>query len=433
MTAAYAVPLLPWHGGTMTDPLQKPPKKNPQRRAVLPTLPPAFRSRKALAFTAAAAEGRFCLQKCNDCAKFTYPPREACPHCLSMDLSWQDIPTGGHLIAETLVRTSTNTYFRERTPWRSGTVKLDAGIAVLAHIHGDVARGGRVHMIARTDKSGKGVMMALPEQEVENMGDDKQLRELTCDPKHRRVLITDGRTEVGQTLAKTLGQAGASTVFVGQAEDWRSFAGLKNLLDIPNVEIMPLDITDTISVQNCAAEIGGKVDILINNATHIRPGGVLSRRDVVSARDEMEVNYFGLMRLMQAFGPGLRARGADGVNSACAWVNLLSVYALSNKPEFGVTYASQAAALSLAQCFRGEMAGSGVKVVNAFYGPLQDEWHQPLPPPKISAKVLAREVTAGLQQGLEDVIIGDVARDVWQRWVEDARVLEKELTQIEGM
>ena len=139
------------------------------------------------------------------------------------------------------------------------------------------------------------------------------------------------------------------------------------------------------------------------------------------------------MRLMQAFGPGMQARGADGINSAVAWVNILSVYALSNWPLYGSTSASQSAALSLAQCFRGEMAGSGVKVINALCGPIDDEWHQTLPPPKVGAEVLAREILAGLKSGIEEVVIGDVAKDVVYRFKEDARVLEKELTQIEGM
>lgn len=414
----------------MRQPIQKPPRKNPQTRTVLPTLPPAARSRAALAFTVAAAEGRFALQQCAQCAHVTYPLREVCPQCLSLDLRWQDMPPEGRMIAETTIRASTNSYFRERLPWRSGTVLLDVGVTVLAHVHGDVAPGGRVRMIARTDKSGQGVMMALPDREVEHMADDKQLRELTCDPKHRRVLISDGRTGVGQSLARAVSDAGASCVFVGLAEGWRGFDGQTALMQIANVEIVPLDITNTSSVQDCAAEYGGKVDIVINNACHTRPGGVMGRRDVVTAHDEMAVNYFGLMRLMQAFGPALRGRGADGMNSACAWVNLLSVYALSNTPDFGTSSASQAAALSLAQCFRAEMAGSGVKVVNAFHGPLDDDWHQPLPPPKVAPKLLARAVTRALQQGLEDIAIGDVARDVRARWKQDAGVLEKELTRI---
>ena len=421
----------------MSVPIQKPPRKNPQNRARLPTQPPASRSRKALGFSVAAAEGRFCLQQCSECQTITYPPREACPNCLSTALSWQDMPVGGKVIAETVIRTSTNTYFRERMPWRMGTVGLDAGISVLAHIHNDVGKndgtGARVRMIARTDKSGKGVMMALPEEEVENMADDNQLRELTCDPKYRRVLITDGRCDTGLALARAMANAGASIIFVGVAEDWRAIGDQKALLEIPQVEMMPLDITDTNSVQECAGEIGGKVDILINNANYMRPGGVSTRRDVVTSRDEMEVNYFGLMRLMQAFGPAMRSRGADGVNSAVAWVNQLSVYALSNWPEYGSTSASQAAALSLAQCFRSEMAGSGVKVVNALCGPIDDDWHQTLPPPKVGAEVLARNICEGLQQGIEEIIIGDVAKDVLFRWKENAQVLEKELTQIEGM
>lgn len=417
----------------MTEALKRPPRKDPQKRTVSPTLPPASRSRKALGFLVAAAEGRFVLQQCGDCGAVTHPPREACPKCLSLNLNWRDMPEGGQLIAETTIRTSTNTYFRERTPWRTGTVQLDAGVTVVAHIHGDVAPGARVRMIARTDKSGKGVMMALPEKETENMADDRQLRELTCDPKHRRVLITDGRSATGLALAKALSGAGASTVFAGIAEDWRPWRGRDALSAVDNVEIMVLDLTDTVSVNELAGEIGGKVDILINNAEHVRPGGAMDRGDIVTARDEMEVNYFGPMRLMQAFGPAMRSRGADGVNSATAWVQVSSIYALSNWPQFGSTSASQAAALSLGQCLRGEMAGSGVKLVNVFTGPLEEDWRQPLPPPKVTPDVLARDIVSGLQQGLEEIVVGDVARDFMRRYREDPRVLERELTQIEGM
>ncbi|MGB5626984.1 MAG: SDR family NAD(P)-dependent oxidoreductase, partial [Woeseiaceae bacterium] len=368
----------------MVEPLRKPPKKNPQKRTVVPTLPPFARSRRALAFTAAAAEGRFVLQRCRDCDSVCYPAREMCPKCWSMALHWEDMPDGGQLIAETTLRSSINTYFRERMPWRIGTIALDGGPSVLAHVHGDVSERSRVRVIARTDKSGQGVMIALPAKETPNMTDDRQLRALTCDPKFRRVLITDGRTELGQATANAMVDAGASIIFVGISENWRPYPGKDELEALPGVEIMPLDITDTISVQELAGEIGGKTDILINTAEYVRPGASMERDGVVTARDEMEINYFGLLRLIQAFGPGMRSRGADGDNSACAWVNLLSVYALSNWSAYGTTSASQAAAYSLSQCLRSEMAGSGVKVVNILFGPLDESWRQPLPPPKVT-------------------------------------------------
>ena len=158
----------------------------------------------------------------------------------------------------------------------------------------------------------------------------------------------------------------------------------------------------------------------------------MDRAGILTARDEMETNYFGLMRLIQAFGPGMRARGADGDNSACAWVNLLSVYALSNWPQFGTTSASQAAAYSLSQCLRGELAGSGVKVINILFGPLEESWRQPLPPPKVTPQKLADTVVHTLRQGIESIALGPVAEDVVRRWKEDPAVLERELTQVQA-
>jgi NAD(P)-dependent dehydrogenase (short-subunit alcohol dehydrogenase family) len=338
-----------------------------------------------------------------------------------MELEWKDQADGGELMADTTLRTSFNDYFRERLPWRIGTIRLDAGPTVLAHIHGDVDPYGRVKMIARTDKSGQGVLMALPEEETQIMTDDRQLRELTCDPKNRRVLVSDGHTEVGQSITKALSDAGATTVYVGVTGD-----GQEDLAAIPGVEVVPLDVTDTSSVSELAAEIGGKTDILINTAECIRPGSTLERSGIETARNEMETNYFGLMRLIQAFGPGMRARGTDGEMSACAWVNLLSVYALSNLPDYGTSSASQAAAYSLSQCLRGEFAASGVKVINVLFGPLEESGRRSAP------QRLAVTVIHALQQGIENVSCGPVADDVVCRFKEAPFVLERELTQVQS-
>lgn len=263
------------------------------------------------------------------------------------------------------------------------------------------------------------------------MADDRQLRTLTCHPKYRRALVTDGRTVLGQRMVAALADAGASRIFVGIAEDWRPYDGSDALAAIQGVEIMPLDVTDTISVNELVAEIGDKTDILVNTAEFTRPGSAMDRRGVSLARDEMETNYFGLLRLIQAFGPAMKARGADGDNSASAWVNLLSVYALSNWPAFGTTSASQSAALSLAQGLRGEFAGSGVKVINVLVGPLDESWCQPLPPPKVTPKRLADTVVHALREGIENVTLGPVAEDIVRRYREDPFVLERELTQLQ--
>jgi NAD(P)-dependent dehydrogenase (short-subunit alcohol dehydrogenase family)/uncharacterized OB-fold protein len=386
-----------------------------------------MRSRAALGLTAAAAEGRFALQHCAECGALQYPPRDACLSCIGTDLIWRDTDPAGQLLAETRLRTSTKLFFRERAPWRMGTVQLRAGPVILCHLHSDCTPGGTVMILNRLDRSGQGVLLAVPQTRTPNMEDDPLMRSLSADPKHRRVLITDARNPNAPTLAEALLKAGAATVFVGESESWRPHPNARALADL-GADVLPLDVTDTISVQRLAGEIGGKTDILINNARFMRPGGVLDRSDTGFARDEMEVNYLGMMRLAQAFGPGMCARTADGVNAAVAWVNILSVHALSNSPEFGCFSASNAAAYSLSQSLRAEYRSAGLRVMNLYTGPTDDDWYQQVPPPKVLPAALARAVVSGLQDGLEDVWCGDIAKDVRDRWRRDPKVLEREMT-----
>jgi NAD(P)-dependent dehydrogenase (short-subunit alcohol dehydrogenase family)/uncharacterized OB-fold protein len=411
----------------VTEPLVRPKRKNPLKRTRLPLQPQGVRSRTAHGLTAAAAEGRFALQVCLDCNTILYPPRDACPSCLSPRLPFRDVDPGGVLVSETTVRTSTDPYFRERMPWRVGTVKLDAGPVIVAHLHGDTAEGARVRLALKLDKSGSAVVMALPEEDTTNMADDPHLREMTCDPKFRRVLVTDGRTAVGQAMAKAFSDAGASIVFVGVADAWRPFPGIDELRRIEGVEIVPLDVTDTESVTEQAEQNGARIDIVVNTAEHVRPGGVVDRRGLTVAREEIAVRYLGLLRLAQAFGPILRFRGADGVNSATAFVNLLSVHALMNWPQYGTYSATEAACLSATQCIRAELRSGGVKVVNVFFGPLDTEWFQTVPPPKLTPAALAKAVVRALRQGIEDVFVGDIAEDIRARLAVNPKALEREL------
>lgn len=408
--------------------LSRPERKNPIMRTRLPLLPPWPRSRAALGLTAAAALGRFELQHCVSCGAVQYPPREACHNCLGTQLQWRPQDGRGELIAETTIHHSHDLFFRERLPWRLGMVKLDVGPTVVAHLHGGCALApARVVVDARLDKAGQGVLIAFPPEEVPNMADDRQLREMTCDPKFRKVLVTDGKTGVGQALVRALLQAGADLVWVGYAEPWKKIRELQALADSPGATLVPLDVTNSKSVRDLAAELGGRVDILINNAELHRAHGIASRSGIEVARAEMDVNYFGFLRLAQEFGPLLKSRAADGQSSATAWVNLLSVFALSNFPAHGTFSASKAAALSLSQCLRAEMRSAGIRVINAFPGPVDEEWNQLLPPPKLAPDALARAIVGALRDGVEDIYPGDVAQEWLARFRENPKVLEREL------
>src|SRR5579872_7424548 len=156
-----------------------------------PGLPPAKRSRVALRLTAAAAIGRFELQKCSRCGAVQYPPREACHRCLCTQLSWALQSGRGQLLAHTQLAHSTEPYFRARLPWRLGLVRLDDGPSVIAHLHGGVrVSPAEVRVIVRLDKAGQAALIAIPstlDTESLDMIDDPQLQDLSWSPKGRNI------------------------------------------------------------------------------------------------------------------------------------------------------------------------------------------------------------------------------------------------------
>jgi NAD(P)-dependent dehydrogenase (short-subunit alcohol dehydrogenase family)/uncharacterized OB-fold protein len=407
---------------------KRPKPKNPILRTRQPTLPPSSRSRVALGLTAAAARGRLALQVCLDCGAVQYPPREVCRACLSHRLVWRPQDGRGELLTESVLRSAQELFFRERLPWRVGVVGMDAGVNVVAYIHASVgAAPCRVRVEAALDRAGQAVLVAVPEHGRHNLSDDPKLREMTCDPRLRKVLVTDGKSVLGQAVVHALAAAGADLIWIGEAEPWKKDPSLTSLSELPQVAIVPLDVTDGRSVRELAGEIGGKVDIVVNTADHHRAFSITSRRGVETAQLEMDVNYFGLLRLAQEFAPALKARAADGATGATAWVNVLSIFALSNYPPHGTYSASKAAAFSLSQALRAELRPAGIRVINLFPGPIDDEWDQLEQPPKLSPAAVATAIVEALKGSVEDVYPGDVAQDWLARQLDNPKALEREL------
>ncbi|MBX2823671.1 MAG: SDR family NAD(P)-dependent oxidoreductase [Gammaproteobacteria bacterium] len=400
----------------MTEPLLPPKRKDPLKRTPAGLVPPAMRSRAAKRLAVHAGLGNFVLQVCTACSKATYPPRDRCPECWS-ELVCKPLPSGAVIEAQTTIRTSTDLYFKAHLPWRIGTAKLDAGPVAIVHLHGDVAQGDRVRLQLMLDRGGNPALFALPEQDTEHMTDDKQMRAFTADPRHRRVLVTDGRSEVGRAVAQALVDAGARLVFLGNADPLlRSPAQI----EAPEAaQWVQLDCTDTRSVDKLATQLGGRVDIVVNTVGMVREGGAAFGGKLTDLQSAMDVNVSGLMRLIQAFSPAMSSRSDDGTNSAAAFVDVASVYGLTGRSGYAGMAATAAARLSLLASLRGEMQQSGIRVVSVLTGPLDDEWHQSVPPPKVAPVQIARVVTDALKNGLETVCAGEVAKDVLNRWQQD--------------
>jgi NAD(P)-dependent dehydrogenase (short-subunit alcohol dehydrogenase family)/uncharacterized OB-fold protein len=398
--------------------------------------PPSLRSRAALGLTAAAALGRFELQVCRSCGTVQYPPREACHRCLSSVLDWRLQPGGAELLSETTLLHSHDEFFRSRLPIRLGLVRLDGGPAAVVFLDDGVAAApGRVRVDARLDRSGQAVLVALAEgAAVTQLTQSKLLREMSCDPRGRTVLVTDASGALGVGLLRALLEAGAEAVWAGCSPAAATRGDLGELLaGSKQVRWVSLEVTSDESVQNAAAEIAPEVDILINNAeTDAAPvpapnaSAPLEGKaaeyvpGLATARIEMDTNYFGLLRLARAFAPAMQARAASSAATAnvpmMAWVNLLSLYALTGVSTQSTFAASKAAARSFAQSLRAEMLPAGIRVINVFPGP------------EMAPAALAQSIMKALREGIEDLYPGEVAQDWLAQWRNNPKGLERELT-----
>ena len=124
--------------------------------------PPAARTRLGREMTAAIAPDSLHLQCCDHCATVQYPPREVCRSCLSDKLAWRDTGPAGTVLASTTLHHCLVPWFSQRTPWLMGSVKLDCGVVVFAHLAANVAAAGsQVWVFSLKDGSGQAVLVAV--------------------------------------------------------------------------------------------------------------------------------------------------------------------------------------------------------------------------------------------------------------------------------
>ena len=125
-------------------------------------LPPSRRSDVSAALTAAPVDGGLRLQCCARCSVVQYPPRERCGHCLADALVWQEVSGEATLLAVSALSHSLEPWFGDRLPWAVGSLRLDAGPVVFAHLAVAGARpGARLRVANANDASGAWCLVAF--------------------------------------------------------------------------------------------------------------------------------------------------------------------------------------------------------------------------------------------------------------------------------
>jgi NAD(P)-dependent dehydrogenase (short-subunit alcohol dehydrogenase family) len=142
--------------------------------------------------------------------------------------------------------------------------------------------------------------------------------------------------------------------------------------------------------------------------------------DLTIASKEMEANYLAPLRVTRALAPALIANKGSVLN-------MLTILSRVNLPFMGSYCASKAAALSLTQGLRGELAPQGVHVVGALPGAVDTRMTAGLPIPKMTTAEAATEILDGFESGEEDIYVGEMARGIAQGLAHDAKAVERQL------
>ncbi len=217
----------------------------------------------------------------------------------------------------------------------------------------------------------------------------------TLDGRH--VLVTGANGGLGQEFVAQALQRGAAKVYAA--------ARTPRQWDDPRVSPLDLDLNDPGAAARAAAS-APDVDLLINNAA-IAP----FEDSIVGPEEELrrvfETNFFGTLRVANAFAPVLGAHGGGtlvNILSAAAWISMPTGYA-----------ASKAAMWSATNALRVQLRGQGTQVVGLLVGMIDTPMTAGWDVAKVTPASVVAQAYDGVAGGALEVLADEPTRDLKAR------------------
>jgi short-subunit dehydrogenase len=178
------------------------------------------------------------------------------------------------------------------------------------------------------------------------------------------VVITGASSGIGEALALKVGEAGGTVALVARSEDrLKEIKGEIEALG-GGATVHPADLSDLEDCERLVEDVlatHGRVDVLVNNA------GRSIRRSIANSYDRfhdyqrtMQLNYFGALKLIMGFLPGMRERKRGHI------INVSSIGAQTNTPRFSAYVASKSALDAFSRSIASEIVDDKVSITTVY-------------------------------------------------------------------
>ncbi len=164
------------------------------------------------------------------------------------------------------------------------------------------------------------------------------------------IVITGASSGIGLTIAKHLAHLGHQVVGTSRYKEGA----------FENFHLLKLDVTDDASVEKFGDQILerlSQIDVLINNAGYVIAGPI-ENITIEEAKQQLDTNYFGLVRVTQQFLPHFRANNIGKIINICSLAGQIGM-------PFQAHYsASKYAIEGFTEALRLELAPFNIQVCN---------------------------------------------------------------------
>ncbi len=225
----------------------------------------------------------------------------------------------------------------------------------------------------------------------------------------KAALVTGANRGIGKAITEVLLANKAARVYAAV----RDPASAEPLVAEHGSRVVPIEV-DLASddLVTAAAEKADDTFIVVNNAGILRTKTALSDGAIDDLRDEIDVNVYGLIRIARAFAPVLKANGGG------AFVQLNSIVSMKCFSDFTTYCASKAAAYSVTQALREQLAEQGTSVVSVHPGPIATRMAEKAGMTEMAEQpsLVGEAIVEALRTGTFHVFPDSMARQIGQAY-----------------